>query len=247
VATDQEQLVTTGAWTARFGADEASAVSLLRLHADIRACAVNDEIWIRGDRCDAAMDRVLLRLAPRARYQIQQDGTLIPFGCLLPTAQLPAAEWKPIGEFLAVQQPVAALSGAVGTRTPLQLLRDGREREATLLLASMQDWAGYVQTAPMVRLRALRFAATFDQVLIWGQPLPPLAGCRCFEDGGIIVPCGFRWEPAIDAASVRGVLGLHEDDLAMFSEDGTGQRVQRSSFVHANRSAVRATVNLPAG
>jgi hypothetical protein len=139
-------------------------------------------------------------------------------------------------------RPAAALPGMLATRLTLTVVRSGVERAATMLRATLQNWAAYAESAPTVRLGRLRFAATADEALIAGEPLPPIAGTRLWERGGVVVPCGYELAPAVDAATLRRVLNLSENELALFREDGGWELVPADAFVAARRSAVRMTL-----
>jgi hypothetical protein len=171
----------------------------------------------------------------------------------VPVAGLPQVSWAPLDAWLAVELPPAAWTADWPAPLELRLVRSAVEREATLLVTDLATWAAYATRAPQVRLERWTFAACEDgRVLIRGTPLPPLAGCRCTEVAGVVVPAGWTWTPAVAAPVVRGLLGLSEEaptdmgtrtiDLALcLAEERAWEILPAEAFVRATRSAVRLT------
>jgi hypothetical protein len=198
-------------------------------------------LWIRGAALDDSLDRAIHRLAPLTRYHLGDDGDLIATGNLLPERKLPEARWLPLPSLLQADRPTAALPAAPPARVGVTVVPSAAQRPAAMLRVSMSAWVAYAESAPVARLARLRFAATSDQALVAGAPLPPLAGMRLWESGGIILPCGFALSPPVDAATLRRALALGAEDVALFNEDGTWELVPADAFVPARRSAVRLT------
>jgi hypothetical protein len=242
--------MTTGPWAIRVSRAEASAVAAaLRLWPNLRGGIGGDngaDLWLRGDAMDESLERLIRRLAPAARFAVipagGDDEELVPHTQLLPVARLPRTlDWLPLHELFAVDRPTPALPGSKPAPIKVTIVRSDTLRPAAMLRASLASWADYVSTAPGVRLRGLRFAATADEVLVAGEPLPPLPGVRLWEGEGVVVPCGWTWSPPVDARTLRRALALRDHDVALFAEDGTWQYVPAEGFGAARRSAVRRT------
>jgi hypothetical protein len=236
----------SGAWAVRLPIADVAATSALRLLPGVNACVVGGDLWLRGDETSEGLEHAMVRLAPAGRFAVLRDGALVPQGCRLPDGYLPAgAAWAPLGEFVRPRVDSAAMPALPVARVFVGLERSDQVRAASVLVTSLQAFAEYADGAPAVRLERLRFVADQTRAVIWGEPLPPLPGERYAERAGIAVPCGFAWRPAVDAPSLRRVLGLAEGDLALLARDGTWQHVAAAAFVRARRSAVRLTVRRP--
>jgi hypothetical protein len=222
---------------------DVAAAAALRLLPGVRACVVGEELWLRGEDLSESLERALIRLAPAGRFTVLLDGALVPYGRRLPDGHLPAgAAWVPLGELVRPGVGSAALPASAVARVSVRLERSHDERAARVLVASLGTFAEYADGAPAIRLKRLRFAADQTRAVVWGEPLPPIPGELYAEVAGIAAPCGFAWRPAVDAASLRRVLGLAEGDLALLERDGTWSHVAAGAFVRARRSAVRLTV-----
>jgi hypothetical protein len=147
-----------------------------------------------------------------------------------------------LSEFLQPELPPLRIVAGTLPSIPLSLVRDTEQREVTALLIKHESWQEYALTAPQARLSPLKFAASCNgNVLIVGNPLPPLGGSLYWEDHGVYVAAGLHWSPAVSAAVVRRVLQLQEGDLALWQATGSWELIRRSDFVAARRGAVRAT------
>jgi hypothetical protein len=226
---------------------DAEAAGALRLRSGIVACESDGDVWLRGEGLSDELDLALRKIPGAQRFHVDGDGVLTPVGRRVPAGTLPGGvTWQPMTSFFPVVQQPAALGGHLEQRATLRLARtggDGAEAPASVLVTSLAAWADYATSAALVRLRRLRFAASPDgRVVVCGTPLPPLPGARYVERDGVAVPCGFALAPAIGATSVRTLLGIEPDAMALFAEDGTYELIRADDFVAASRGAARATV-----
>lgn len=237
----------TQAWAVRLPRAAAPAAGAIRLLPGVQVCEAGDELWLRGDGLDDALELALRKIPGAKRFTTDTRGRLFPPGARLPKGRLPDAGWLPLSQWLAPRPQTAALQGRMPPRIALRLVRSDRERRANVLVTALGAWAEYVRNAPLVRLKPLRFAASADgRVLVRGEPLPPIPGERCVERDGLAVPAGLEWSPPVDPAVLRDVLGLEDGDLALLDAEAGHERVFASDFVQASRESVRLTLS-PSG
>ena len=74
-----------------------------------------------------------------------------------------------------------------------------------------------------------------------GRPLPSLLGRRFVVHGGVAVPAGFAWDPAVSAEVLTRRFSVSGDAMVLWDEDGTITRLLGEQFVPVSRSALRAT------
>jgi hypothetical protein len=156
---------------------------------------------------------------------------------------MPDGPWLPLAEWL---RPCLPQAGRPDVRppdaVPLTLVRSTEELPADMLLTTAAAWSAYAATAPAARLAGWNFARNDEaRVLVRGRPLPPLPGTRLVDRGGIAVPAGWAWLPAVEPAVLRVSLGLDAGDVALFDETGAWQRVAAADWARATRSAIRRT------
>lgn len=249
----------------RIAAQDASALSDLRLSPGLKICEAGDDLWLQGtldDResdaaaddasgeseADKRLDLTLRKLPGADRYWILPDGQLQPMGFRLPRGYLPSGRWLSLRDFLLVVLPLHRWGTAEGIRRhKLQLVRQDSATAAeapaapTLLVTRWSTWRSYAIVAPQVRLDRWTFAAAADdRVLIRGAPLPPLPGTRFEVRQRVAVPYGWRWSPAVDPEVVREAAGAGEAELVLLTPQKL-YRVSDDAFVHGSRASIRAT------
>jgi len=236
-----------GAWAVWIPADKALAAGSLRLRPGVLVGATEDGVWLRGERLTEELELELRKLPSAQRFSIGESGALTPEGARIPRGRLPDVRWQPLSAWLTPAPQSPALAGRTDRRIAMRLVRADYEAPATVLVTGIAEWSAYASSAPLVRLRRLRFATAVDgRTAVRGDPLPPLLGRRYVERGGVAVPCGFRLSPEVDAATVRLLLEIEADDLALFHEDGSWERIAAAEFVAATRTAARATLDAAA-
>ncbi len=257
----------SSAWVARLPLSEAVAAARLRTESSVRAAAADAHLWIdAGSAIDAG---TLQKQLPEASiFQVRPDRQLVPSGRLVPTARLPELNWRPLSEIIPLNLPVAMHAGRVASRTEVSLVPSSIEQSPNVLMLPFEAWAAYALSAPLVRLDRWRFAvSTSGNVVIRGEPLPPLPGQLFVEESGVACPVGLKWSPPVDAEVLRELIGCQMNDLAimrrsrsdsLMAHQTDGQRssvdyesprpdavsitfIAARDFVKATRSAIRAS------
>lgn len=225
----------------RIDREQAAHLARLRGIAGLQVAEAADAVWLRAPADDETIDQAL-RSLPGERFLLADDGQLVPHGKRVPTGRLPTLEWQPLARWAAIMLPVAALPARLVERAPLRLVRGGQAQPAAAIVTTFDRWLAYANSAAEARLKPLVFAQSEEgRVLIWGTPLPPLAGELYTVESGVAVPCGWSVSPPVDSDTLRRVLGLAEGDLALFNCDGSFERIAADSFVKASRAAARAS------
>jgi hypothetical protein len=229
-------------WAVRVERTEVDSVQKLRLAEGAEICELAEDVWVRGEKLDEPLARLLRRHPHARRHWVLADNQLVSPGKRVPRGYLPEGPWTPLREWLRVRLPDAFSAARLDRRVPVQLVRSAEERPANVLLTDLAGWLAYGSQAPQVRLACWHFAAAADRrVVVRGLPLPPLPGERYAEQDGVAAPAGWNWLPAVEPAVLREVLGLQPHDLALLQEDGTWERIGAEQFVRATRAAICET------
>ena len=229
-------------WAICLAREDATALAAVRLVTPIEVAETQTEVWLRGPPGDEALDAKLSALPARGRFELLALNQLRQTGQRVPSARLPNMRWQPLGGWLQVELPVAALPANEPGPIPLQLVRSADEQEPELLLTSLEEFTRFATQAAQVRLDRLLFAAAADgRVLVRGKPLPPLPGRRFVLHGVVAVAAGSTWIPAVSVEVLARHFCISGDALVLWNDDGTITRLHGEQFVPATRSAVRAT------
>jgi hypothetical protein len=231
-------------WIIRIALTDAEALAPLRL-IRIEVAEKEPFVWVRGAGDDEQLERLVRALPAIARYEVTAGNRLRKLESRIPDEILPALNWQPLNAWLRVRMPSTNPSPPPyvgGYSVGLRIVRSSEERPIDLLMTSIGEWRDFALRAPELRLRQLRFAAdAAGNVVIRGNPLPPLPGRQFVLHANIAVQAGFTWEPAVSADVLVRRLGLSADALALLHEDGTYSRIESEQFVTATRSAIRET------
>lgn len=218
-------------------------LGLFRECHDVQVCDHEEAfLWLRGSHLQESIHRALRSLLGCEVFRQLDDGQLVPINGTITCGYRPQGTWKPLREWLETSLPAKRFPATTEPFVPISLVRSELPQEPGVLKSSLQAWAQYASEAPQIRLACLQFAASRDQVVIVGKPLPPLIGEYFYLQEGIAVPIGFAWTPKLDAGVLRMALELQSDDIAIFLLTGDVSKILGTQFVGATRSAVRLTM-----
>lgn len=236
-------------WAISLTFADAHSLAALRDIPRAEVCVQETDIWCRGDQLDEITERQLRCVPGAFRYDVVVGEQLTPHGNLVPTGRLPEASWSPLADWLSVELPQFATTvrPQLADIIPVQLtlVRSTAIRDASFLLTTLPRWQAYGETAPAIRLSQWSFAISGDgRCIIRGTPLPPIAGTQLVEDAGLLVPAGWQWQPAVDAKTIRALLGLQEGDMTIFDTAqintvANWELIGAGDWVRATRSAIR--------
>jgi hypothetical protein len=238
----------SGPWAIRLDWSDAAKTGALRRRPDIEVLQTDDAVWLRGRRLDDELQTALRSVPGARRFSLLPDGQLVAAGTRVPQGHLPDGTWTAISAWLAVKLEPPCLAGKVEGRVSLRLVRSGRVNDSNVLWTTIAAWGRWAVSAPQVRLDRLGFAVGGpSDVVVRGNPLPPIPGRPFVEVAGVAVEAGWECSPPLEATEVREALGLAAGDLALVEHDGSWEHVPADAFVQATRSAVRLTAEAMEG
>ncbi|MEM7312716.1 MAG: hypothetical protein AAF497_06160 [Planctomycetota bacterium] len=244
-------------WAVCLSSDAANKVARLRLEDRIEIQQLDDVLWLRGKELNESLESKLRSLLGARRFSVLPDLQLVAAGDRVPCGFLPDGEWTSIREYFQVELPTTQLAGTWDDagesdagqpcESRLQLVRCETASEATvatpnLMATSFEHWYDYATSAPQVRLKPLRYIVDSEcQVVILGEPIPPIPGTRFHRVEGVAMPLGWIWNFPVDSESVRAILGVPNGGLAIVYPGGGYSILDERDFVAASRSSVRLT------
>ena len=215
-------------------------LATVRCWPGMSAAETESEVWLRCPMLHADMDQALRALPAMYSYRQGAQGLLFPLGGSTPVAKLPELDWLPMKQFIPVELPGSALPAQLTQQYTLQLLPSSEYHSGAALKVKLADWQVYAETAPEIRLSPLHFAlsATGD-VLVMGEPLPPLPGVEYWLRDSILLPGAYDLEWPLVADLFNHRENSKGSYFLLFEKDGNWQKIEKRCFVPASRAGIR--------
>lgn len=217
------------------------ALASIRCADGLLAATDNGYIWLRGIK-ETNLNNKINQLPVKNTFLIDEKNQLFHPGALTPVEILKPLKWLPLQEFIIVEAPVSVLPGITNKKIEIKILTSAKERKGTALLTSLSAWKEYADMAPAARLMNVKFAVSENnEVLIIGNPLPPLPGKEYWETQNILIPCGYDFQLSMTPSFISKKWNDDKKSIILFHADSKWQRIEKNYFVQGKRSAVRLT------
>jgi hypothetical protein len=224
---------------ARLPAAALPVLAELRAVPDVGVIQQGEYAWVYWHPQD---DTVLRRLLPVRDLElyVQRDGLWYRHGRDLPSFGVPdECSGQPLHRVI-FPVPVQPLPPPTAATRPcrLTLVRDDRPRETTGMLCESADLGRWADRATTAELNELRAARTGRRVVVLGEHLPPLAAGERLWGERVLVPLGYRPEPALPETAVTEALGMGPDEILLLDKEGP-QVLSRTVLQPLTRAGVR--------
>ena len=227
-------------WVLVFKKSDLPHLAAARCWSGMYAAETETQVWLRCPMLHADMDQALRALPAMYSYRQDVQGLLFPLGGSTPIAKLPALDWLPMKQFIPVELPGAAMPAQLTQQHILQLLPCAEYHPGAALKVKLADWQAYAETAPEIRLAALRFAlSAAGDVLVMGEPLPPLPGWEYWLRKSILLPAAYDLEWPLVVELFNQLENGKGTCFLLFEKDGNWQKIEKRSFVPASRAGIR--------
>ncbi len=226
----------------------------LRTARELLVCVVDGDCWIRPASASQDVphaDAAGLRTGLAAEvFEVTADGFIIPRGCRVPIGSTPSGPWLPIAQRFPVRLPEIGFPSHRIPATRLKLVRSDRIVDCTLLEVPFSRFEEFARKTSILRLNRWEFSVSqAGAALVRGIPLPTIPGRRYWEVGGILIPAGWTWFPALAPEVLRRVLKFVPGESAVLRLNSTNEpdsfdweRIPEDAFVKATRPNFRATL-----
>lgn len=221
--------------------DNMGSLGSIRTWPGLLVSLSGDQIWVRGIPPNAT-DIQLRKLPAIHTYLADFQERLFLPGKQTPHDALKRMTWESLASFLKVELPVSAMPGSTDAVFTVKLAPSMKKAGPVGIISSMEYWKAYADTAPLIRLRELVFAACESgEVLIMGTPVPPIPGQAFTLNDHILLPAGYDFDPPAAGVFIAAHFKQDIGAFILFHPDGRWEKIPGSSFVHATRSAIRLT------
>lgn len=153
------------------------------------------DIWIKNFT-ETQLNSAELLSIPFISIYVCKDNLIFPKGSLLPLKKMPNLLWSPIERALTVE--IGDYNHnffGIHQTLLINLVPTQNEKVATILFVKCKEVDSFFQTAPKIRLDALKWCVVEENnALIFGEPMLPIKGKAFWQHGDFILPVG--WELA---------------------------------------------------
>jgi hypothetical protein len=226
----------------KFSIKEKNNLGAIRNLNGILAAQEEEVIWVRGFLYTETLPLKVRQLPVLNSYLMNSDNLLFVPGKITPIGRLGEMQWIPLAEYIDAEFPVAALPGQSSRKLLLKLVPSTAQEKSFALLTDLKSWKTYVEEAPEIRFRDLRFAVSENgDVLVLGTPLSPIPGKEYWCREHVLLPCGFDFNYSFIVESIVRKLNLSDEHYLLFYPDGSWNKIPVEAFREVSRSAVRKT------
>jgi hypothetical protein len=223
------------------------ALAAVRCVPDVTVAIVGERAWLRWPPGHVAVLHCVAAIAGVELFQPRNELWYRPRHHL-PAFGLPLhAPSQSLSQMLvpAPVQPELVPEPALQPVT-ISLVREERPRTATALWCSLSALRKWADRVPTDELSAVHAARCDDEVLLLGRRLPPLPGAQRLWGERLLIPLGYRPEPALPESALLEALQVSPEELAVCRTalptrpDGPHfEIVPRTALQPLTRSAVR--------
>jgi hypothetical protein len=218
------------------------ALGAIRSNRGIEIATKNERTWIKVPFEIYETELRIKQLPVESTFMTDEKENLFLVGGLTPVDILKDLNWQPLYSFLKVELPVSLLPGKLEEKISCNLIPSKNIQPGIALLSGLGTWKYYSETAPSVRLSCLRFAVSEkNEVLIIGNPLPPIPGIEYWKINNVLLPCGYDFEFRMGGIFISEKLNASNDSFLLFDKEGRIQLINKTLFVPGKRSAARLT------
>lgn len=226
---------------ARLPAASLAALASLRALPDVRVALTGEIAWVHWRPGNAAALRRIHPL-PGCVLHEKKQGLWHRAGERLPCVDgPPEAGLLPLASAIPVPPIAAIASAAIPPPVTLTLVASEEPRPTSGMLASIEALATLAASATTAQLTALRAARAGTLVLVLGAKIPVVPGGERLHGARLLVPLGFRAEPALPEAELLLALGVSRGELLVLRASGA-EIVPESALRPLTRAGLRLAV-----
>jgi hypothetical protein len=212
----------------------------IRTWHNLKVGQEDNSLWIK-DLEYAQIHSVEVKSLPFKKVFYEENNKLFLINSRLPERTVPALLWTPIDRALPVQLPSFNHNYfGVHDRISIRLVQTESEVEGVAMVTTLSLLERYVETAPAIRLQAIRWAI-LDQnkALLFGKPLLPLPGDVFWQRKDLLLPAGYDLEFHLLTDFVQKSVNPGREHWVLWSSEGLYALIPKDELLPLSRSSFR--------
>ncbi|KYP15343.1 hypothetical protein [Flavihumibacter sp. CACIAM 22H1] len=202
--------------------------------------------WVKGLNVAALKSPKIQRIPFLSFFELKND-LLYQLNALLPDQELPQGlKWQPINEKFPIQIPAFNHNYfGLAERINIQLVKAEEEREPVAIITSYAVLKSYIETAPAIRLKGLKWISMDvlqeKYVMIIGTPILPIPGNTFCLHNSFYIPSGYIPALPILDYTIQEMLNFEEGDRLIWLDQKQVIRLNEKNFRPLSISSFRLT------
>ncbi len=223
------------------------AIADLRRAPGLLVLVKEDRAWLRWDGTDPSLAHRLMSVPGAVLYARGDDELWREPGRRLPSFGLPldGPGFTTLVHAI-VPEPIDPVTPPKSCHesTVLRLERDDRERPATAMVCELAQLSTWADSALSAEFASVSAAVCGGQVILRGRPanLPVIVGSKRFWGLRLLVPLGWRIEPALPERAILRAVCADDDDLLLVIPPGLVEPVPLDAFAPLTRASLRLAI-----
>jgi MoxR-vWA-beta-propeller ternary system domain bpX2 len=201
------------------------------------------EIWVK-DIDYVQINSLEVKSLPSKTIYYERSGKLYLLNSLLPARNIPSVLWTAIDRALPIQLPPTN-NNYFGTteKIVLNIIPSETEQEAEGMLATIETLQQYIETAPEVRLKRLKWVIIDgDSVFLIGKPLLPISGDVYWRKEDFMMPTGYNFDLHALMENLNTVINPRNDHWIVWQTDNTYFKIRKEDFMPLSLSSFRKSM-----
>ncbi len=216
----------------------------IRHWKNLKAAHEAGYIWVKDFTADQIKAAEVLSLPDKQMYEARGGKLFLKDG-YLPERNIPALLWSPIDRALPVKLPAFNHNyfGIPGKVT-VGLVKSAHEKKASAMLVPLSQLQKYVETAPAIRLKNIRWTIVDKQyAFLVGAPLLPLHGEVHYTESDFMIPAGYAFDLHALLSSLNTLLNPKKLFWIVFNPDSNYFTVPKAQLRPLTIGSFRASLN----
>ncbi len=200
------------------------------------------DVWIKDFTINQLNSSEIHQIPFAIIYELK-DNLLFVQGSLLPSQKLPSGLlWTPILRAFPLKLPSFNHNFfGISETVFLTIIASAIEREAFVLVASIDEAKKYITTAPEIRLQQLKWVLIDSKVVIFGTPLLPIQGETYWKNNDFLLPSGFDFEFPVLSSLLKDKINPSQENWIFWQKDATFFTVSKEDLKPLSISSFRLT------
>lgn len=214
----------------------------IRSWDNLKVAFDSNDIWIK-DFTISQVDSSEIHQIPFAVIYVLKENLLFAKGSLLPSQKLPSGLlWTPILRAFPLLLPSFNHNFfGINETVSISIIASKKEREAFVLVTSIDEAKKYITTAPEIRLQQIQWVLIDSKVVFFGTPLLPIQGETYWKNNDFLLPSGFDFEFPVLSSLLQNKINPSQENWIFWQKNATFITVSKEDLKPLSISSFRLT------